>query len=76
MIECSERFLSKGDAVVNGYREGQDVTGVPRSPSSAVSLQSAGRVMRVICAQHSVLAPPRAEPMQLLLDPLHSMCRG
>ena len=25
LIEHSERFLSQGDAVVNGYREGQDV---------------------------------------------------
>lgn len=25
MIECSERFLSIGDAVVNGYKEDQDL---------------------------------------------------
>ena len=25
LIEYSERYLSQGDAVVNGYREGQDV---------------------------------------------------
>ena len=26
MISCSERFLSFGDAVVNGYKEDQDLT--------------------------------------------------
>ena len=33
LIEHSERYLSQGDAVVNGYREGQDV--VSALPGSA-----------------------------------------
>jgi hypothetical protein len=31
LIEYSERYLSQGDAVVNGYREGQDVCCAPLS---------------------------------------------
>lgn len=37
MIECSERFLSQGSVVINGYKEGQDVAGARHTLSAAAS---------------------------------------